>query len=248
MEHDLTAQEVAERVVEEQPQQTQPQTQQAQTSTPSIDPLVQAAMRELRERNLELEKELATRQAQPTEKATFDTFMADPETLIARAVEKQIAPLKQYVAQFQKESAYETIKRQFASHPQYASAIAQYGPQIDELMRNADPTAQNLHLAVVAAVGQAALNGVTPNMNAPTNTPQPYVPNTMASQPAAPLPPQARPTPPTPPAAKTEPTRELTEGERRAMKAWNMNPSDPAHVKEYLSYMGEEMTVKEETK
>ena len=216
-----------------------------------VDPLIQAAMRDLYQENKALQQQLAQVQTAKQEKPTFDSFMADPQTLIEQAVARQIAPVIDSMRQYSRVSAYDNLKKQFKSHPQYAAAVQQYEAAIDELMANAEPTEQNFNAAMIAAAGRAALFGpfnVLPNTQGvppvtQQNTGQPYVPGqvTQAAQAQA-IPGQARPTPPPAPIRQAEPElRQPTENERRVMRSFGFDPSNKEHLKAYYAEMAQDM-------
>jgi hypothetical protein len=208
-----------------------------QNPTPpqSIDPFVRETLRELHLETQRLTAENARLQAQKQEeKVDFNSFVADPNKVMADAIERQIAPMKEMFSEFARKQQYDSIKAQFAADPTYGPALKQFESQIDQFMQGNAPTAANFQAAIYAAVAQAQFSGQAYNPN-----PTPPAPVQQENrQPMSNVPPQARPSAPAAPVAQSpNATRQPTEKERHVMTMMGFNPNDPKSLKEYFDYL-----------
>ena len=173
----------------------------------------------------------------PVDKAKEqERFFEDPgsymRTLIRdelkTQVEPLIAPLNKYAESARAESASDKLYSMAAADPILGPILLKVRPAVEEMMRNADPTASNLQQAIYTANGLLAAGRLPAHLSivAPEN-------NSPAPESNVSIPPQVPPSPPPAPNAisRTPGLRKLTEAERAIAKAFNKTDA------EYLAYL-----------
>jgi hypothetical protein len=167
----------------------------------------------------------------PVEVSTEDRakkFYQDPQKAIDEAVERAVAPLKDFVRSFKSESQYDKIKNKFKSDERFRPVFEQYESYIDEAMAKNDPTEANMIGVLSGVVGAANLGflrGAPPVNNTTTKEKEKEVFT----------PPHIRPSHTRPPESRDEKpkVRELTENERRLAREKGQS------AEEYIAWLDE---------
>ncbi len=159
---------------------------------------------------------------EPTQQERANKFYSDPEAAINAAIEKAIAPLKNFVTTFKSESAYDRLKNKFKADPRFKETIEKYEPFIDQAMAKNEPNDNNMIGVLSGIVGAATLGLLaTPSAPAPTTTSAANngEPTTVIT------PPHIRPTPSATPRPQDDKPkrRQLTENEKRLAREKGMS-------------------------
>ena len=167
------------------------------TSTPETPPeqpnrlleLMEANMREQAQRLRALESENnQLRNVRQTEELNppiqpgqqdAEAFWRDPaaniQRLIREETQRAVKPLYDFKTQMERQSGYDGLKNRFRADRRYAEMFPKIEALVDQLMSNADPTEQNMQLAVLSAIG-TVVTGQAPGVTIggpPTTTTQP---------------------------------------------------------------------------
>jgi hypothetical protein len=153
-------------------------------------------------------------------------FYQDPQKAIDEAVERAVAPLKDFVRSFKSESQYDRLKTRFKSDDRFKQVFEQYESYIDEAMSKNEPTEGNMIGVLSGVVGAARLGFLKG---------APPVNDTKEKEREVFTPPHIRPSHTRPPESRDEKpkTRELTENERRLAREKGQSPE------EYIAWLDE---------
>ena len=141
-------------------------------------------------------------------------------------VEPLLKPLNEYAESARTESAHDKLFASAAADPILGPILAKVRPAVEDMMRNAEPTAINMQQAIYTANGLLAAGRLPANLMAAEAALKPETPNMS-------IPPQVPPSPPPAPINAPRPAglRKLTEAERAIAKAFGRTEA------EYLAYL-----------
>ena len=207
---------------------------------PSINPdqlrtelasLQQSIVREQAQRIVELQQELANKNATPSAPADDAArFLEAPRQMIREELQQVVAPLIEFMGGIKKTSAYDNLKAEAKRHATFGPLLTEVEATVDRLMANSEPTPQNLQTAVFSALGMARAGLLPGAPTAPVT--QPTTPP-VTQQPREPVttPPYIPPSPPAPPRSGGSPAdtmkakiAALTETEREVIRRWGCTP------------------------
>jgi len=239
-----------EEVVENQPDpssppEISPPPQSIETpETPPTDPIDALTKRALQEQGAEitaLKAEITDLRATPTltpapvDKAKEqEKFFEDPGSYmrslirdeLKTQVEPLIKPLNEYAESARAETAHDKLFKMAENDLVLGPILAKVRPAVEEIMRTAEPTANNLQQAIYTANGLLAAGRLPAHLKGVETTPEP-------ERTKMPIPPQVPPSPPPAPNVPPRPAglRNLTEAERAIAKAFGKSDA------EYLAYL-----------
>lgn len=196
---------------------------------------------EQEKRELEASKQQVAPQPEITDPtASRDLLFNNPdkffEDKLNKALDKQLAPLKEFVSGFKAETAYEQMKRRYSVLPQYANyfGIPEFVQAVDAMMAHNEVNEANMSAAVMAAIGAYHIGAITsetplqPSNNRQQPTRQNTPPNTSQQPSSMTHPAHLSSSPPPTPnrPSNSTPTRVYSEQEKRVMREWNMTPEE----------------------
>lgn len=214
------------------PQQAPPTDEKKESDHARYVGLLEANLREQNRQILELQarREQAT-VAAPTLTPEEDRqrFYDEPRKIIQEELQKTIAPLTEFVRQFQGQSQLDQLKNRFKNDPRFSSMWdSNIESAVDEIMSKAEVNEANVQAAIVHAIGLRAI-GQIPGASAstapaPNGNPVPSTRSNVAT------PPHVRPSAPlSASTAEKKKLRSLTENERRLARENSM--SDEEYLK-----------------
>lgn len=182
-----------------------------------------------RQDTVERRVEEVSKPAAPSKDDLNKQFWTDPTTVVRGMLDEMISPLKNFVAESRTASAYDRLKSQFRSDPNYAKVLSNPKAEaaLDQLMQGQKEINEgSMRLGLMSIAGAIALNqlpDVTFNDERSPNTE-----TTKVSQANMTLPPHLRPSAPRAPDSVQKPAnlRELTETEERMRKESGLTHAD----------------------
>lgn len=246
-----------EREPQEQPESTPTQVESSTPTqnlppTPPVDSpsistdgraLYQAVLLDKNKEIERLQRELENSKKQPEkvltqqeESAFFEKPLTNTKELIKSELQQQLAPMYDFINNFQQTSRYDTIKRGIkAQNPAIAGLLTpDIEPYVDQAMSGIAPTEQNLIGVILQVKGAQAAGLLTTapqttqtTVNNPITTTVTQPPTQQA--PNLTVPAHLRPSAPPAPKLDTsdnQPKRPLSENERRLMREWGMTEEE----------------------
>lgn len=183
-------------------------------------------VREQAQRIVDLQQELATRNATPAPADDAARFLEAPRTMIREELQKVVAPLMEFMGGIKKNTAYDNLKAECKRHEKLGPLLTRVEAQVDQLMAGSEPNAANLQTAIFTAIGLEASGLGNPAVPVVPVTPPTPVSASVTNPPYIP------PSPPAPPrSSANNPTEALkakvaamTESEREVARRWGMTP------------------------